>query len=340
MTPREIVVEQIRHRDTQPVPYTLSFEAGVSEAVDRYYGSADWRRRVVPYMASCGSVAWPPSVRLDEAHHRDAFGTLWQTDKESPVVIEPGLKRPSFDGYSFPGPEAFLTPDAKKSTLANAEAQAKAGSFTYIHLFTCMWDAWYLRGFEETLADIIAEEDFYGELLDRMCDLTLAFIGACADIPADAIMMGDDWGDQRGVLIGPPRWRRFYKPRYARIIDAIHRQGKFAIVHCCGSAADIMGDLAEIGLDVLESVQPEAAGMNPYALKRAWGDSIAFWGCLGSQSSIPRSTPEELRAEIRRLRAEMGRGGGFILAPAKPLRPETPIRNAVALVEEFLDGAP
>jgi uroporphyrinogen decarboxylase len=151
-------------------------------------------------------------------------------------------------------------------------------------------------------------------------------------------MMGDDWGDQRGVMIGPERWRRFYKPRYARIFKAVHAQGKIAIMHCCGSVADIMGDLVEIGLDVLESVQPEAARMDPYVLKRAWGDKITFWGCLGSQSTIPFSTPAQIRQEIRRLRCEMGRGGGFILAPAKALRPETPTENAIAVVEEFLAG--
>jgi len=177
--------------------------------------------------------------------------------------------------------------------------------------------------------DCAIEEDFYAELLERVTGLCLALVAECADVPADAIMMGDDWGDQRGVLIGPERWRRFYKPRYARIFDAIHDQGKLAIMHCCGSVADIMGDIVETGLDVLESVQPEAAGMDPYALKREWGDKITFWGCLGSQQTIPSATPGEIRREIRRLRSEMGKGGGHILAPAKPLRPETPTENAV-----------
>ena len=97
-----------------------------------------------------------------------------------------------------------------------------------------------------------------------------------------------------------------------------------------------MGDIVDIGLDVLESVQPEAAGMNPYALKKAWGDKITFWGCLGTQYTIPFAKPAQIRQEVRRLRREMGRGGGFDLAPAKPLRPETPTENAVAVVEEFL----
>ena len=88
-------------------------------------------------------------------------------------------------------------------------------------------------------------------------------------------------------------------------------------------------------LDVLESVQPEPAGMNPYELKRQWGEKITFWGGLGSQSTIPFGTPEEIKAEVSKLRREMGRGGGYILAPAKALQPGTPIENAVAVFEAF-----
>ena len=112
--------------------------------------------------------------------------------------------------------------------------------------------------------DCAAEEEFYAELLDRFTDLTLALVEECADLPADAIMMGDDWGNQRGVMIGPERWRRLYKPRYARIFDAIHAQNKLAIVHCCGSAAAIMGDIVEIGL----IASPEAVSASLRARSR------------------------------------------------------------------------
>lgn len=73
--------------------------------------------------------------------------------------------------------------------------------------------------------------------------------------------------------------------------------------------------------------------MNPYELKARWGDKITFWGCLGSQSTMPRGTPEEVGAEIARLAREMGHGGGFVLSPAKGLQPETPTENAVAAIE-------
>jgi len=337
MKPREIVLEQIHHRETAPIPYTLTFEEDVGVRLDEHFGGEDWREKLIPYIVPCGSVAKAPNEELDATHHRDAFGTVWRTDELPQSVVEPGLKTPSFQGYAFPAADAFLDPTAK------ADAEKRVGessdSFTIVSPVVCLWQSWYVRGFETTLMDCVAEEDFYAEMLDRFTDLSLALVEACADVPADAIMMGDDWGDQRGILIGPERWRRFFKPRYARIFEAVHDQGKLAIMHCCGSAADVMADIIEIGLDVLESVQPEAAGMNPYTLKRAWGDKITFWGGLGSQSTIPFGTPAEICREIRRLRREMGRGGGYILAPAKPLRPETPTENAVAVVEEFLAGS-
>ena len=88
-------------------------------------------------------------------------------------------------------------------------------------------------------------------------------------------------------------------------------------------------------MDVLESLQPEAYDMNPYELKRRWGDKVTFMGGLGSQSIIQFGKPQELTTEIRRLRTEMSRGGGYILAPSKFLQPGTPTENAVAIFEEF-----
>ena len=336
MTHRETVLQQIDHCETGEIPYTLAFEDDVGERLDRHFGGDAWRGRVTPYMVQCGSVARPARQELDATHSQDAFGTVWRTDELPPVVVEPGLAVPSFQGYAFPAADQLLDADAK--TEVEKRIGESADSFTIVSTGLCLWQSWYVRGFETTLMDVALEEDFYTELLDRLTDLTLELVAACADIEADAIMMGDDWGDQRGVMIGPERWRKLFKPRYTRIFEAIHGQDKLAIMHCCGSTADIQADIIETGLDVLESVQPEAAGMNPYGLKATWGDRMTYWGCLGSQSTIPFATPDEIRQEMGKLRREMSKGGGYILAPAKPLRRETPTENAVAVVEEFLDG--
>ena len=333
MTPREIICEQIRHHETDPVPYTLPYSDDVGARLDEHYGNDEWRKKIKVYFAGVGNVGEAEPEKLDDTHNRDLFGTIWRTDNIPAVVEKAPLSEPSFQGYDFPGADKFVDPacisDAVKFVNDSRDVFTFAGA-------PCLWSSWYLRGFETTMMDIVAEEDFYIELLDRMTLLALDVVNSLADLPADAIMMGDDWGGQRGVLIGPDRWRKFYKPRYAQIFDAIRAQGKFSIMHCCGSVFDIMDDIVDVGLDVLESVQPEAAGMNPYELKKRWGDKIAFWGGLGTQHTIPFSTPSEIRAEIRKLHGEMSKGGGYILAPAKPLRPEVPTENAVAVVEEFL----
>jgi uroporphyrinogen decarboxylase len=98
-----------------------------------------------------------------------------------------------------------------------------------------------------------------------------------------------------------------------------------------------MPDIIEIGLDILESVQPEAKGNNPYELKSKYGDKIVFWGGLGSQSLIPFGTPEEISREVKKMCTEVGKNGGYILSCAKALQPETPIENAVALLDAFTD---
>jgi uroporphyrinogen decarboxylase len=336
MQPRDIFFEQIRHHETNPTPYTLYFEDEVGTRLDQHYGSQEWRWKWVQYAACHFGITQIPSEKMDDQHTRDAFGSIWRNDGQTPAVVEPGLKEPSFRGYTFPAPGVFLNPTAK-AEIAKRIAQPSE-KFRILFQSVTLWDSWNLRGFENTLMDCAAEEDFYAELIERMTDLCLALLKEFADIPADAIMLGDDWGDQRGILIGPERWRKFFKPAYARIFEAIHAQGKVAILHSCGSVADILPDIVDIGLDVLESVQPEAVGMNPYALKKAWGDKITFWGGLGTQQTIRFGTPTEIRDEIRHLRREMYKGGGYIMAPAKALRPDTPTENAVAVVEEFLNG--
>jgi uroporphyrinogen decarboxylase len=338
MTPREIILDQIHHRETPVVPYTLPIEPEVATRLDAHYGGPDWRRKLKTYMAGVAPVETMRREPLDEVFARDPYGAIWRQDRRPFHLEEPPLKEPTLEGYAFPEHATFFRPEAKERARQTCEEHAD--KFLIGHLGWGLFElSWNLRGFQNVLTDSIAEPDFLEAMLDKLTDLYLAFVDYTADLPIDAIMFGDDWGDQRGVIVGPDRWRRFFKPRWAKLYDAVHAKGKLVITHCCGSLADIIPDAIEIGLDVLESVQPEAAGMNPYDLKKKWGDKLAFWGGLGSQSIIPHGTPEEIRREVSRLRAEMATGGGYVLAPAKPLQPETPTENAAAVVEAFAEEA-
>lgn len=332
MTARDIVTNQLRHIETDVIPYSLPFEGDVADRVDKYYGDTAWRQKLRPFFSGVHAVDTDHKDYVDASHNRDLYGGVWRTDRVPWHLEIPPLKEPNFDGYTFPTPDMFFNPAGKEA--GRKRCAEPRGTFVIGHLGWGLFErCWTLRGFENALMDAVAEPGFFAEMLDRLTDLYLAFVDYTCELPVDGILFGDDWGDQQGVIIGPGRWREFLKPRWAKIYERVHASGKFVMSHSCGSVADIIPDLIEIGLDCLESCQPEARGMNPYELKKRFGDKITFWGCLGSQSTLPFGTPGEVRDEVRRLRREMGRGGGFILAPAKPLQPETPTENAVALIE-------
>ncbi|MHC4985323.1 MAG: uroporphyrinogen decarboxylase family protein [Planctomycetota bacterium] len=339
MTPREIVAAQINHEDTPVVPYSFSCEQVVADALTEHYGSEEaWRDQLVTYMDHAGGQDTSAREDYDDIRHVDAFGTIWRMDKRPFHLETPGLPEPTFDGYEFPRAEVFIenSKESKENALKKLTEDPQAYQLVYMG-WGLFEQSWGVRGFENFLEDVVLNQDFVEELLDRLTDLFLTWVDFWADVPADGIMFGDDWGMQQGVIIGPDLWRKFFKPRWAKIYQRTRETGKTVITHCCGSIADIMDDVVEIGLDVLESVQPEATGMNPYELKKRYGKDLAFWGCLGSQSTLQFGSPDDIQAEVRKLRKEMSKGGGFILAPAKELQPGTPPENAIAAFEAFVE---
>ena len=337
-TQKDRVKAQIAHTETWPLPYRLAFEGDVAERLDAYYGSTAWRDaldnaiRHVPGLPALGwGTGSGPLVT-------DAHGSTWRIDRRPCHLVDPAIKRPSLDGFSFPTMDVLFDDGWDARAL---EAIAKLRHhFVVANLgFGLFERTWALRGFNEALLDSAAEPQFYDELVEAIAVHQMQVLERLVELPIDGIMFSDDWGYQHGVLLGPERWRQYIKPRLRRMYALVHQAGKYTISHCCGSIVDILPDIIEVGLDVIESVQPEARGMNPYELKRQYGQDITFWGGLGSQSTIPLGTPEDISSEVARLCREMGQDGGYILGPAKGLQPETPTENASAVVEAFLSQA-
>jgi uroporphyrinogen decarboxylase len=341
LTHKERVIEQIVHHETDILPYTIGgFEGDVGERLDTYYGTVEWRAALDPAIRhlpipSQGLSMGSGDLTDEGRYFTDLYGTVWRTDLRPHGLEEPALKEPSLDNLTLPDIEDCFEdawePWARALIEDNRDYFLVAGFG-----FGLFERSWTVRGFENAMMDMAAHPDFYDALIEALADHQMAIIEQLLTLPVDGIMFSDDWGYQRGVLMGPERWRQILKPRLARLYDRVHESGKYVLTHCCGSIVDILPDLIEIGLDVYESVQPEAEGNAPYILKRKFGDHLTFWGGLGSQSTIPFGTPETIRAEIDRLCREMGKGGGYILGPAKGFQPETPTENAAAVIEGFL----
>ena len=338
MTQKDRVISQIHHDPTDPVPVArLAFEGDVAQRLDSYYGGGAWRSLVheTNHIVGVSAINRDGTAVKDTSDmYTDVFGSKWRADMRTLHLEEPALKEPSLEGFTFPEAADFLIESWREKSLESI--QENQGKFIVAGLGYGMFvRSWILRGYQGALADTAVEPEFYDELLEKICDLHLSLLDEIVTLPVDGIMLDGDWGDQRGIMMGPERWRRFIKPRLARLYDRIHSSGKYTLNHSCGNVSDVIPDLIEIGLDVLQSVQPEA--MDPYDLKGKFGKEITFWGGLGSQHTIPFGSPDEIRKEVHRLCTEMGRGGGYILGPAKSLQPETPTENAAAVVEAFLE---
>jgi uroporphyrinogen decarboxylase len=147
----------------------------------------------------------------------------------------------------------------------------------------------------------------------------------------DGVLLGSDWGSQHGLLMSPEMWRETLKPGEAREYALVHEAGKDVWLHSCGNIEAILDDLVEMGLDVLNPVQPEC--MDIYRLKDTYGSRLTFWGGISTQQTLPYGTPDEVRAEVARVVGVMRRGGGYITAPAQYIQNDVPVENMLALVE-------
>jgi uroporphyrinogen decarboxylase len=149
----------------------------------------------------------------------------------------------------------------------------------------------------------------------------------------DILCFYGDVGDQHSMFMSPKLWRMWIKPRWGRIFASVRRinPNVFILYHSCGYIEPIIPDLIELGVSVLNPVQPEA--MNPIQIKHKYGEGIALWGGVGMQQTMLSSTTEVVRRIVRRLVAEWGKGSGGIVTVTQTVLPDVPWQNVVALLE-------
>jgi uroporphyrinogen decarboxylase len=347
MNRRQAVIDVMSFKERHPVPYTVWWDANTRQRLEKYFAVPDWEQRLGNYIVRL-SLAWEPKQYLAPGRYRDIHGTVWQ--EGHPLhIVEPALKAPSLEHYDIPDYLPLLMSAADEPFDASHGIVPCFGfeqMDDYLRLIgrdvytVVMYGqgllerAWMIRGLENFLSDLVLEPRFVEALLDRILERQLELLEKVLKLPCDAILTADDFGDQRGIMIGPERWRKLFKPRYRILWEKIHRAGKKVFHHTCGNVFDIIGDLAEAGLDCLQSVQPEAIPV--YEIERCYGKILTLWGGLGTQALLPFGTPEAIRTETRRLKQELGRGGGYVFTSAKPIMSEVPLENALALIEETM----
>ena len=193
-----------------------------------------------------------------------------------------------------------------------------------------------LVGLEKALVDIVINPDFFRALVERILDFLKPFVERMLDEAGgriDFFRMGDDFGTQRGLLIGPPQWRDFIQPALKQLADIGHAHDAHFYLHSCGAIRELISDLIDTGVDVLDPLQVKAAGMDPGELKREYGRRICFSGGVDEQELLPQGSPAEVKAGVRQLLDSMAPSGGFFIGPTHNLQDDIPTANIVAMYE-------
>ncbi|MDO4572076.1 MAG: uroporphyrinogen decarboxylase family protein [Clostridia bacterium] len=193
----------------------------------------------------------------------------------------------------------------------------------------------YLRGFQNFLCDLAADEDMANAICDRVMQIKLDLYNMmleAVDGDVDVVELSEDFGAQNGLLISPATFRKYMQPRYKRIIGSIRERAPKAKIffHTCGGVFELIPDLIDTGVDILNPLQPLAAGMDSKRIKDSYGDRLCFHGAIDLQRAMPGSLAD-VRAEVERRVDALYRDGGYILAPANHLQADTPPENVLEL---------
>ena len=334
--PRDVVLETMNFVQPAVCPYYAWIDNAMVEPLAAHFGAEKFigspgavRTFAGSYTAMTEITTRP--VEKQAGVFTDEYGVIYRRGS-IPHVERPALLGPSLDGYTFPNmttDEHFEHLDTWLTTHAKRYRIVQLGMMFFER-------AWWMRGMENFFMDLHTEPVFCEELLDGLMEVCLGVVDRLlADYGdrIDAIGMSEDYGTEKSLMINPEIWRRFIRPRIARIAERIHQGGKHVYIHSCGNVTQVIPDLVDIGVDMLQPIQPEA--MNIFELKKEFGRDLCLVGGISTQKTLPFGTPQEVCDEVRRCLDIMAKGGGYIMAPAKSIMPGVPVENAVALLDSM-----
>ncbi|MBE6614640.1 MAG: hypothetical protein E7631_04965 [Ruminococcaceae bacterium] len=218
-----------------------------------------------------------------------------------------------------------------------AETVRNLKEYTDAYVLVTIWGshfekANFARGIENFLADLAGDPEYARRMLDFIIHKNLVMLENIVHTPGiDGILLGSDWGSQRDLLMSPACWRELIAPGEQKEYDLIHEAGLDVWVHSCGDIRKIFPDLAEMGVDALNPIQPEC--MDIYELKEKYGSRIAFWGGISTQKTLPYGTPADVAEETRKVTSALARNGGYIIAPSQEIQADVPFENLCALID-------
>ena len=345
MSPRERFERTMRHEYTDHMirtldtgasdgiagPYVEKFRSATGAIHPADYFDYDIRAVAPPLQPGASDYSVfhpdaPPNTVFDE------LGVGWVKSVEFPMglVLAP-WKQYTDPGqiYDYPMP-SFSVPESCVAEIRDWKARG------YVVSSLCgalnEW-CYFLRDMEEFLVDLVQRPEMAEAVLARVAELVLSMGIQMAEAGADIVCFYGDVGGQDKLLCTPRAYRKWFKPHLERIFAAAHQvnPGVKVFMHTCGQILPIIPDLIEIGVDILNPIQPET--MDPFMVKKEWGHQLVLWGGIGLQETMAQPSAELVRERTARLVRGWAPGGGAIPSPANVLPIDVPWDNVVAFME-------
>jgi len=352
MTGRERIIGAVQHRRTDRLPIDYVATPESHAGLKAYLGIDDdeslLRRLGCDIRRVAGRYVGPSDLSGAagvNAEGKDFLGVVWKPVKNQYATYNEIAHHPlgrvttvrEVEEYRWPSVDWFDC-----SNLSDEIDRINRDDQYGIMFFVggAFETPWYMRGMERFLMDLVECPDiaeaisrratqFYKERALRAIEQAKGKI--------DIVVSGGDVGTQRDMMLSPELWRRHIKPYSTQLIRTFKDMGLMTFYHSCGSIVPIIDDLIEMGLDILDPVQPAAEGMEPAGLKERFGDRLTFHGGIDEQDLLPRGTPQDVRAEVQRLMDALGSDGGYIVCPAHAIQPDTPPENIMAIYDTALE---
>ena len=339
MTKKERMLAAIRREPQDRIPTQIDFSPKMLDLMSSHYGVPNRGEEELLDVMDNHLVYGFLNDPFGMQRHReisgnsikfDNWGIGYDVTQEGTFeAVHPLEDADSLAGYTFPDPNAPGLLDWAEGVIQKYGNDYVVASYQVLCLIE---RASALRGFENFLCDLYEEEDFMYELLDGItnyqCELAKRYIRA----GVSAGRVGDDYGTQNGMLIDPDQWRKILKPRLAKIIGTYKNEGIPVIMHSCGDIRPIIPDLIEIGVDVLNNVQPEAMPREDLIQYRG---QVTFYGGISTQRVLVSGTEEEIYNEVKACCEMYGPGDGLLLSTGISVMSDVPMKNLNALMHAF-----
>ena len=370
MTPRERVLTALNHEEPDRVPLFIGTSGATTVLGPAYErlkdhlgirgGPKRWLAGAMQYiwmdeevLVCLGSDGRPVVPGSAEGTLRknisndcliDDWGITW---RRAPGVryfeaTEPPLRNATIDDLDrYPWPN-LASPSRFVGMAERAKAVQDAGYASVVMCGVNLFEQAYLmRGLDTILMDIAADQEFFTALIEKLKHVVLPCLDAMlreVGSYTNVLITGDDLGMTGGTMMSAQSYRRLLKPHHAEYFGTIKKQldGKI-FFHSCGNVYTLLGDLADVGVDLLNPVQVSAGEMGDTArLKREFGDRLSFCGAIDTQRVLPLGTTDDVRAEVRRRIRDLAPGGGYIVASVHCIQPDVPPENIVAMCDEVM----